>query len=127
VNEKLEIVTLRARLQAALEKDSIRAVARASGVSRFAVAAFLRGATPRELTLKKLRAWANRPPSEGDLLRRLADDLRGLFPQLGEGQVKRILRLVLELAGQAETRFHPKKRRSAHLARVKRAKRHLSR
>jgi len=127
VNEKPEIATLRARVQSALETNSIRAIARETGLSHFAVAGFIGGATPRELTLKKLRAWANRSPSEGDLLRRIGGDLRALFPQLGEGQVKRILKLLLDLAEKAETRFHPKKRRSVHLARVKRAKRHLSR
>ena len=54
---RVDVRVLRAAAASAVDRASLRSVARSMGISAQGLALFLDGATPREPTLRKLREW----------------------------------------------------------------------
>jgi hypothetical protein len=93
---RVNVRTLREAAQTAVERTSLRAVARNVGISPPGLALFLDGATPREKTPAKLRGWyLSEAATRTDLTTdgaRMVIDL--LLESLTEGRRPKVFRKI---------------------------------
>ncbi|HLL47122.1 MAG TPA: hypothetical protein VK399_10435 [Longimicrobiaceae bacterium] len=93
-----ELDQLRAELQEALGRSSLRSVARAVGMSATGLSKLLAGGQPYRRTLTKLRAWKTQSPGgESGVTEKAAlETLLQCVPERRRARVREEIRTILE-------------------------------